>query len=211
MKNLKKYLLTGFVIILPAWLTLYFLWLLFNFIARFLTPVIAEIFQFFGKEYFPLYTLVLRIISFIVTLTLVYLVGFIANRFAGKQLQTQVDVFFGRLPLAKQIYTALSKFTNILFGEKTSFQHVILFRFPKHEDFAIGFITNEKKFESPDNPEEYLVSVFIPTTPNPTTVYFLLVPEKNIVQTDISVDEALKIIMSAGIVMPTRGKLFHTI
>ncbi|MFA5858445.1 MAG: DUF502 domain-containing protein [Elusimicrobiota bacterium] len=206
----RKYFFTGLAIILPGWLTLYILWLLFLFIGNFVSPFVEQIFHYIDRQYFPLYSLTVDILSFILTITITCTFGFIANKYAGPELQKQVDIFFNRLPFVRQIYNALSKFTKMLFGESgtpEAFKHVVLARFPKKDDFVIGFITNEIKLKSPDRPGEYIVPVFIPTTPNPATGYFVFFHEKDLKETDLAVDEAIKIIISGGIVMPLNKRI----
>ncbi|MEW6556558.1 MAG: DUF502 domain-containing protein [Elusimicrobiota bacterium] len=197
---MKKYFLTGLVIILPFFLTLYIIWLVFKIVGRFFTPVFTNIFETFVPLKIPYFAI--TFISAIVTLFLIWLIGLIASNFIGKKLFHQIESILLKIPMARGLYDAIKKLTKVFFVGTTTFQRVVLIEYPRKGIYSVAFITAEAMGEIQELTKEEVINVFIPSTPNPTTGYFLLVPKSDIIPLKMSVDDAMKLIISGGIVVP---------
>lgn len=130
-----------------------------------------------------------------------YLVGFFVTTFVGKKIFGYGEKILTKLPIIRGLYTAVKKLTDAIFFQKTSFKKVVLVEFPLEGHYAIGFITTEEKWKL--RGKKYL-NIFIPTTPNPTSGWYLIVPEDKIFYLDLSVEEGLKALISAGIILPEK-------
>lgn len=202
-EKLKRYFITGLIVLLPLWFTLYIFWIFFSFVAKFFIPILRPLFNYLlGEEYIPFFPFLLKLSAFLIALLIIWLVGLLATNIFGRKIFQKLDQTFATIPLIRQVYSTFSKLTQIFFSGKTQFQRVVLVEFPRKGLYALGFITNEKNWQFVDQPGEAVLNVFIPTTPNPTSGFFLLIPEKEVIPLEMSVDDALKMVISGGIVSP---------
>lgn len=134
---------------------------------------------------------------------LIAVVGLLARNYFGKRIIEWVDFTLLRVPLLNKIYGA-SKQVNDAFssGSKTSFRTVVLVEFPRQGVYSIGFVTNEQHDEVQAKTGEKVVCVFVPTTPNPTSGFLLLVPQDKAIKLDMSVADGIKYIISLGAIIP---------
>lgn len=194
--KLRRYFFAGLVTILPLWLTLYILWVVFKLISNVTRPFLAPLFAvFFGRD--PV-TFLVQISSFILTLAIVLLVGLLATDIAGKKVLFSVENMIIRIPLLRNVYLSVRKLTQYVFTKKSQYRQVALIEWPRKGLISVGFITAE--FTSSD--KRKMATVFIPTTPNPTSGWFVVVPEEELRIIDMSVDDALKMIISGGVARP---------
>ena len=143
-------------------------------------------------------------IAFIVAVSLITVVGQIARFYFGKKMIEWSDRFLLRIPLLNKIYGTVKQVNDAFSNNKSSFKHVVLVPFPTAETFSIGFLTSEQSFPSPTG--ERLVTVFIPTTPNPTSGFLLLMAATKITRLDIPVADGIKFIISIGSIPPEQAK-----
>ena len=140
---------------------------------------------------------------------LVGLVGSLARYYFGKKLIELVDLALLRVPLLNKIYSTLKQ-VNAAFSpsSKSSFKQVVLVEFPRAGQYSVGFLTGEDHKEVQKKTKEHVFSVFVPTTPNPTSGFLVLVPENEITKLDMSVADGIKFIISLGAIAPefTPGK-----
>jgi len=197
---MKKYFLTGLVVILPFFLTIYIILIMFRVVGRFFTPAFTEIFETFVPLHIPDFAV--TFISAIVTLLLIWLVGVVASNFIGKKLLGVAESLLLKIPMARGLYDAIRKLTKVFFMDKSTFQRVVLIEYPRKGIYSVAFVTSEAMGEVQELTKEEVVNVFIPSTPNPTTGYFLLIPKSDIIPLKMSVDDAIRLIMSGGIVVP---------
>ncbi len=195
----RGYFFTGLFILLPLILTYYILIFLLNFIGNLFTPAVGYLFQNYLR---PIPLELVKIISVILMILFVWLIGFIAASLFGRIFLKRLERLVLYIPFVRGIYSSTQKLTDILFGRKSGYQRVVYVEFPHPGSYAVGFITNEKKWETFEHSGKFLLNVFIPTTPNPTSGFLLLVPEEDVHPMSITVDEALKLIVSGGIVVP---------
>jgi len=188
--NWRKYFITGLLVILPLWITVYILWLLMGITGSMVSPILKMVFN--GK----ISILTIRILSFIISLFLIWLLGLIAANIIGKKMLVGIENIIRKMPFVKDVYGSAKQLIGFFSAQKVDFRHVVLIEFPRKGIYTIGFITSDKSWTMGT---KKLISVFYPTTPNPTTGFFLLIPEDELIYSDMKVEEAIKIIMSGGV------------
>src|SRR5258705_895331 len=139
----------------------------------------------------------------VLSVLLIGLVGGLARYYFGKKLIELVDLGMLRVPLLNKIYSAIKQ-VNEAFSpsNKSSFKHVVLVEFPRPGSYSVGFLTGEDHKEVQEKTKEHVLSVFVPTTPNPTSGFLVLVPEREITKLDMSVADGIKFIISLGAIAP---------
>lgn len=143
-------------------------------------------------------------LGIVATVVLVALVGFGMRYYTGRRIVELYEAALGRVPILNALYQGLKQlFDTVLSKRGKHFRQVVLLEYPRKGIWCLAFLTNERDFLRAEGVESApLVSVFLPTTPNPTSGFYLLVPSDDVRLVDISVEEAFKLIMSAGIVTP---------
>ncbi|MEO0096601.1 MAG: DUF502 domain-containing protein [candidate division WOR-3 bacterium] len=195
MKTLRRYFIAGLVLIIPLGLTIFIFWFLITKLGGFLTPLF-KIFSFL-KE---LPEEILTILGFILFLLLVLLIGALTSGFLGKWLFGLLEDLILRLPLVREIYNSARQLTNAVFVDRKSLKKVVAIEYPRKGIFTIGFIMNEEKILSQDKKREFYL-IYLPTTPNPTSGWLIMVSQEEIHQLNLTIDEGLKLIVSGGIVI----------
>lgn len=188
----KTYLITGLLVLLPLALTF---WIL-NALLRSMEALIGDPIQQYLDIYIPG-------MGIILLLCLILLVGIFARNLIGKKLGQIGEKILKKIPLVSNIYSSFKQLVNTIFMQgKGNFRGVVLVEFPRKEIYSLGFITGTAVGEVQRLTQERVVNVFIPTTPNPTSGWFVLVPEKQITYLKMTVEEGLKMIISGGMVTP---------
>jgi len=142
-------------------------------------------------------------LGFLVGLLLILLVGVVAANVMGRFFVNLFERLLYRIPLVKSIYTLFKQVADTTIGkERKGFRQVVLIEYPRRGIWAIGFVTGVTKGEVQRITEKQVINVFLPTTPNPTSGFYILVPEEELVQLSMTVDEAFKLIISGGMVTP---------
>jgi uncharacterized membrane protein len=140
--------------------------------------------------------------AFVLAVVLVCLVGLAARNYFGKRMIEWADTIIMHIPLLNKIYGATKQVNDALVtGNKNSFKTVVLIQFPHPGSYSLGFLTSENA-EISVNPNEKLVCVFVPTTPNPTSGFLMLVPDEKVMRLKMSVADGLKYIISLGAIAP---------
>ncbi|MDD5065750.1 MAG: DUF502 domain-containing protein [bacterium] len=198
-KQIRKNFITGLITLLPLSVTmLFFLWIM---------EFIHDKLNFIPQQLFPenhiLITL-FEVIFFILILFAICLVGIMTNHYIGKKLIQTGDNFLNKIPLLRTIYSGskqiLETFTT---SNKKSFKQVVLVEFPRKGIWCFGFITGELDYFQLKKKKTRLTTVFVPTTPNPTTGYLFLMTLKDIHPIAMSIETAFKMIISGGILSHT--------
>ena len=191
---LKRYLLTGLLVVTPIWGTILILKALFMTVDSILGDILA---QLAPNYYVPGLGAAMLIL-------LIFLAGLLTANFMGQAIVNIWEDWLNRLPLVRGIYSTLKSMMDILsFSDRGSYRRVVLIQFPKNGHYCFAFVTGVTKGESTALSEEPLIHVYVPTSPNPTSGYFLLVPEGEVTSVDISVEEAMKLIVSGGLYSPS--------
>lgn len=194
----RRNFLTGLVIAAPVAITVYLTVAFVSFVDNRVTPFIPE--QYNPETYLRFSVPGLGVI--IAFIALVLLGALTANLF-GRTIIATGERIVDRMPVIRSVYSALKQiFETAVSQSETSFRDVALVEYPRKGIYAIGFITTETKGEIRTVAGEELVSVFVPTTPNPTSGFLLFFPKKDVVILDMSVEDAAKVVISAGLVTP---------
>jgi len=194
--NLKRIFTTGLLALLPLAITAYVFYLVYSFLDNLIGDLIQAIFDF-------------RIpgIGFAAALLLIMVVGFIASNIIGKKLVGFSDTIFQRLPLARGIYSSARQIIDAFTVQgKNAFQKVVLLEYPRKGLYVLGFVTGSSKGEIQGKTHEETLSIFIPTTPNPTSGMLILAPRHEVIELEMSIEEGMKVIVSGGLVAPPGGK-----
>jgi len=133
---------------------------------------------------------------------LISIVGVLARYYIGKRLIEWLDLAMMNIPLLNKFYGAIKQVNEAFSGNKNSFKTVALVEFPREGMYSIGFITNEQRGEVQQKTKEKVIAVFIPTTPNPTSGFLVLVPEEKVTKLDMTVADGIKYIVSLGSIAP---------
>lgn len=186
---------SGIVALIPLVVTVLVLRFLFNFTASILLPVVDP-----AVEAWP--PAARAVLSFAILLVAVYMLGWLATNLIGRRILSLGESVVLRLPFVKVVYRASKQVVAAFEGrEARAFKSVVFVEFPQPGMRALGFVTGGVQ----DAAGEGWSTVFVPTTPNPTTGFLQIVPEDRLVQTGYSVEEGIKMVMSLGVLMPERG------
>ena len=197
--GLKNYLFTGILVTAPLTITLYIIWILVDYIDTFVG-------RFLPKAYNPqtYFSFPLPFLGVIILLGLLILIGMITVHILGARLPALGKKMITNIPVVSGLYTALHKIFETLLGtgKESAFRTPVLIEYPRKGLWTIAFITGPVCSEVQATQKEPLVSVFVPTTPNPTSGFFLFIPKKDTIPLDLSVEDAFKMVLSTGIVGP---------
>ncbi|WP_350333962.1 DUF502 domain-containing protein [Coralliovum pocilloporae] len=200
--RVRNYFLTGLVIAAPISITVYLTWTFIRWVDDWVKPWLPPIYN--PDNYLPFSLPGVGLITAFLGITLL---GFLTANLVGRSILQYGEMMLGRMPLVRNIYSALKQiFETVLSERGQSFQNAALIEYPRRGLWAIVFISTETKGEilakASDGNGEDFVSVFLPTTPNPTSGFLLFVPARDVKVLDMSVEEAAKLIISAGLVSP---------
>jgi uncharacterized membrane protein len=196
--RLRNYFLAGILVTAPISITVYLSWLFINFVDRTITPIIPV--KYNPETYLPFGIPGLGLIVLVVALTLV---GAITAGYFGRLFVRMSERVLARMPVVRSIYGALKQiFETVLARQSDAFRQVALIEYPRRGIWAIGFLTGATEGEVQRRTDEKMLNVFLPTTPNPTSGFLLFVPREEVVFLDMSVEEGIKMVVSAGIVTP---------
>ncbi len=204
-KGIRGYLAAGLLFLVPVVLTIYVVFQLFLWLDGILNQQVSYlIFRFLDIESgTPIPGVGLLALVFILLFT-----GMAVRNILGRQLVKLSDLILSRIPLVKHIYSTLQQIGQAFLSDKSdTFKRAVIFEYPRPGIYSIGFITQDTKGliqrRLTENQKEDCYSIFLPTTPNPTSGYLLFVPKSDVIELNISVEEALKLIISGGsIVVP---------
>lgn len=197
MSAVRKWFLTGLLVIVPGVITV---WVL-----NWIVSTLDQTLQILPGAWQPDKLLGIHIPGFGVLLTLLILlvVGAIASNFAGRKLVQWGDALVSRIPVVRSIYSSVKQVSDTLFSENgNAFRTTVLVQWPREGVWTVAFVTGAPSGEVAAYLRDEFVSVYVPTTPNPTGGYFVMVRKSDCVELEMSVDAALKYIVSMGVVAP---------
>ena len=194
---MKKYFITGLLVLVPLFITV---WVISSLIG-----MMDQSLLLLPENWRPKAQLGLEIPGFgvLLTMLIIFVTGLIATNFFGKRLILLWEAILARVPVVKSIYASVKQVSDTLFSDTgNAFRQAVLVQFPRQGAWTIAFVTGKPGGDVANHlPGDY-VSVYVPTTPNPTGGYFLMMPRTEVIELDMSVDEALKYIISMGVVAP---------
>ncbi|MFV0333324.1 MAG: DUF502 domain-containing protein [Tropicimonas sp.] len=208
--NLRASFLTGLVVIAPVGLTVWLIWSVIGWVDSFVLPFVPEPYKpqtFFRKVFGEDTQVNIRGIGVVFFLVFTILTGWIAKGVIGRSLIAWAERLVDRMPIVRSVYSGVKQIAETVFAQTdTKFDKACLIEYPRRDLWAIGFVSTSAKGEIARRvpPEEDIVSVFLPTTPNPTSGFLLFVPESDVTYLDMSVEDAAKLVISAGLVYPAK-------
>ncbi len=197
-KALRKRLLAGILIILPVYITYFVIKTLFGFVGGVFSPLVRK---FIESNAWKVPDVAITIIGLILTFVALYFIGLFATNFIGGRMIHFFEKMVNKMPLIKTVYSSSKQIiqTATMPG-KSAFKRVVLVEFPRPGVKAIGFVTGDTRVKD----SEKLYSVFVPTTPNPTSGFLMFFIEKDITDTSLGVEEGMKLLLSGGILTPPK-------
>ncbi|MCW8916712.1 MAG: DUF502 domain-containing protein [Magnetovibrio sp.] len=198
MSKLRGYFIAGILITAPISITIYLAWLFITFVDSKVTPLIPA--KFNPETYLPYSLPGLGLVVVIVALVLI---GAFTAGFMGRFFQRLGDRIMNNVPVLRGVYKALKQILEtVLAQQSTAFREAVLVEYPRRGMWVIAFITGRTKGEVQSITEEEVINLFVPTTPNPTSGFLIFVPKEDIVPLAMNVEDALKMVISGGIVTP---------
>lgn len=191
--HIKRTILTGVFTIVPLALTIFILRLIFSFLDNISAPILKYIgFHIPG-------------LGILLTFLVVYILGLIIRNVLGRQLFTWGEKILFNIPLVNTIYKTIKQFTSAFTGttEGKNFQKVIFLQYPRMGVWTLAFVTGE----SVDGNGVKYYHIFVPTTPNPTSGFFIIIPQNDTMKTDMTVEEGIKMVISGGLIAPPNNQL----
>lgn len=205
-ESVRKAFVTGLLLCLPVSLTVYIIVWLVNFLASPARGGLTYFLHAFGVEVrsTPLFNAGVTIVSALVVAAGIAFIGFVSRNLFGRFFIGVLEKMLRRVPMVRSIYSAIKQIidTFSVGGKEETFSRAVMVEFPRRECWTIGFVTHEGETEFSRLAGTPLVHVFVPTTPNPTGGYMILVPSDEVRMLDVSVAEAMKMIVSGGAVVP---------
>jgi uncharacterized membrane protein len=193
-ENLRRYFFAGLLVLLPLVITI---WLL-----GWIISVMDGLFDILPAVVRPMTYLPIPGLGAIITLALVVVLGFLATSVLTRRALAVWDSILIRIPIFRGVYTSVQKLVETIFSPEQDGRRVVLFEYPRKGIFTVGFATGYASGELARHSEARLVNIFVPTTPNPTAGFYLLVPEQDIVTLEMTPEEAFKLIVSGGMISP---------
>ncbi|MGB3245522.1 MAG: DUF502 domain-containing protein [Sulfitobacter sp.] len=208
--RLRASFLTGLVVIAPVGLTIWLIWSVVGWIDGFVLPLVPKnyhpdrmIQDFFGLD--PSVQINVRGLGVVIFLLFTIVIGWLAKGFIGRSLIRTAETLVERTPVVRTIYSGIKQISETIFAQsERSFETACLIEYPRRGIWALGFISTNAKAEiaAKTDTSDEMLSVFLPTTPNPTSGFLLFVPRKDVIELDMSVEDSAKLVISAGLVYP---------
>lgn len=198
--RLRTYFIAGLLVFLPLAVTYTVLAWLFRVLDNFL-----------GRVFTLLFGYAVPGLGLIATVVVIFLMGAVVTNVLGRRLVGALEAILMRIPLARTIYSATKQISDSIFIKRRgAFQRAVLVEWPRKGLYSVGFVTGESIGETQAKTPQRVFNVFIISTPNPTTGFLILVPEEEIISLEMSVEDALKLVISGGIVSPSGTRVGAT-
>ena len=210
-KRLRAYFFAGILVTAPIGITIYLTWIFLSFVDSRVTALIPPRLDPFN--YIPVFVPGIEILKSVLSLVLVIfvfiLIGWFARNVLGRMIYRLSEYVLHRMPIINTLYKAIKQiFETIMTSQSKAFREVVMLEYPRKGVWSLGFVTGKTEGEVQRVTKNETINVFVPTTPNPTSGYLLFVPKKELIFMDMTVEEAAKLIVSAGIIAPPdRGAL----
>ncbi|MDR1401387.1 MAG: DUF502 domain-containing protein [Puniceicoccales bacterium] len=202
----KRSFFTGLILTLPIGITLFFVDIMLNYIGGPASKILFGWFDINIKETALIY-LILNAISIVLVALIIIAIGFLSKLFFGKLLISWAEKLINHVPFVSTIYKTVKQIIET-FGKtgRSAFSKAVLVEYPRKGCYAIGFLSSETGGEVQEEIQQAMVNVFIPTTPNPTSGFLLIIPKEQVTELKMSVADGMKLIVSGGIVVPPYNK-----
>ena len=201
LRDLRNYFIAGLFIVVPIGATVYVVWGIFNLLDEWLreSEYIKDLVMWMGiPERFPRYG-----VGFLTMIILIVIIGFLGRLYIGRKMLSLVEMILSRVPGVSWIYNLIKQISYAFFGrERNIFERPVLIEYPRKGIYSLAFAVCSEKSVASRAVGRNLTCVFLATTPNPTSGVFLLVPEEEVIPIDLTVEEAVKMVISSGMVSP---------
>jgi len=202
-KNIKNIFLTGIVAIVPVGVTFYILYLIVGMMNK-LVEIIPD--GFHPDQLLPYHIPGLGVI---ITLILIFTAGLVTKSYLGKKAVSLGEKILGKIPLVRGVYNALKQLLEAMFSDKgDSFKKAVMIEYPRKGLYSIAFVTGDSRGEVQSRTSQKCINLFVPTTPNPTSGFYIMIPETDVVHLDMTVEEAFTLIISGGVLSPPERKQY---
>ena len=195
-KIFKSYFVTGIIVIVPLLVT--------YIVIRALVNTIGKLFALLPPNLQPQTYIPFFGVEIIIAFVLIILIGFLVSNFLGRKFLGVGEKILAKIPIVKTIYQGVKQLTTGIVSDKKMFSKVVLIQYPVRNLHQIGFVTGEDKHFVKSDQGQKMLKIFIPTTPNPTSGFFCIVPESEVQYLDMTADEAFRLIISAGSAEPEK-------
>ena len=195
-ENFQRYFLAGLLVFLPVVITLWFLGWVIGLLDGLLDVLPAGVHP---QTYLPF---AIPGLGALVTVTLILFLGILTRGVATRRFLAAWENIFVKIPIFRGIYTAVQKLVQTFLGQSENSRQVVMIEYPRKGIYTVGFAMGRAWRELENKQDAQLVNVFVPTTPNPTSGFYLLVPTAEISPLDMTMEEALKLITSGGLITP---------
>jgi uncharacterized membrane protein len=205
-QDLKNDLIAGILVVIPLATTIWLSFIIANWAINFLTRIPKQLNPFDGLN--PIVTNLLNfLVGLAVPLAFILLIGLMARNIVGRWLLDVGEQILQAIPLAGSIYKTLKQILETLFRDsQTKFRRVVMIEYPRKGIWTLGFVTGQVTHPIQSHLSQTMLSVFIPTTPNPTSGWYAVIPEDDVINLTISIEDAFKVLISGGIVNPSQDK-----
>ncbi len=198
MLKIRSWFITGILVLTPIILTVYVAWAFITFVDNLVVPIVPDGYR--PSNYLPFS---IPGLGLIIVFTFTTLVGSLASGLFGRTLIRIWENILNRMPVVRSVYSAIKQILEtVMAAQSDAFRQAVLVQYPRKDIWAIGFVTGSTKGEVGNNVSEKMINVFMPTTPNPTSGFLLFFPEKDLIYLKMSVEDALKLVVSGGMVIP---------
>ena len=206
MEKLKSYFVSGIVVLAPLFLTVIFLVYLIRVTDRLIVNPLFELLPVSQLDRMPLEIMTKLCIGLLVFFIL-SLIGFLAQKFLFRRLFEAGDTVLHSIPVFNRIYDSIKEIAQAFFGDKSGiFKRAVFVEYPRKGVWALGFVTQEKQWMLGQVVGKELVSVYLPHPPNPATGYFIFAPKDEILEIGVTVEEGIRMVISAGAAIPGQKK-----
>ena len=200
--NLRNNFFKGILISAPVFITFYVAWILIKFFDNKVTPILGPLIpeSLNPSNYLPFEIPGVGLVTVFIFFAFI---GFLTTGFLGRFFKSLVERILSKTPVLRNIYSGLKQlFETILTKKSNSFREVILLEYPRKGVWAMGFLTGDTEGEVQRLTKNSMINIFLPTTPNPTSGFLLFVPTKDVLRLNMTVEEGIKMIISAGMLTP---------
>ena len=198
-KLIRNRLLTGFLVILPIYVTFFVVKFLFSFVGTEFLPILKKFLKSESSLPDTILNPILIAVGIFITFVVLYLIGFFASNFLGRKIISFYESIINNTPIIKGIYSSSKQVIHTFSATNgESFKRVVLVEYPRKGMNVFGFVTGSIT----NLAGESLTSIFVPTTPNPTSGFLIYLPEEDTMDTNVKVEEAIKLVISGGILVP---------
>ncbi len=201
MHHFRRYIIAGLLVWLPIWVTLL--------VIRFLVELLDGTMSLLPRAYQPDSLIGFHIpgLGVLISILIVFFTGMLVTNFLGRKIIELGEALVARIPLVRTIYMATKQVLETLFSSSSeSFRQVALIEYPRKGLWSIAFQTGNCAQEIASKAGHDMITVFVPTTPNPTSGFLMMVPKEDVIALDMTVDQALKLVISLGVVQPNNGE-----